>query len=183
VSIALQTGGVRAEYSHCAKNGDSSVVIGRAHSAEAPWPLKGFLPFLFYSLPFTYNRRKVFYPQCRNFYNSDKFFHMDSDPVYLLSTGSRAEFAPSDKQSTGLSHKHTAILAANQLSLPATAGGNARATRPGRRKKPPDKANYQESYYGIKYKSEKHCSQQTTLCLIDSPSMRQPGYSITPLEC
>lgn len=87
-------------------------------------------------------------------------FPSESDPVNLLSAACRAEFAAADKQRTGLSNEHPAIMASDQLSGPAGARCYARASRARRSKKPPDKAKYEVGQYTIEYKSEKHWSSE-----------------------
>jgi hypothetical protein len=89
-------------------------------------------------------------------------FPSELDPVDLLSAACRAEFAPADKQRTGLSNEHPAILTSDQLSGTAVARYYARAPRARRSKNPPDKAKYEVGQYTIEYKSEKHWSSDDT---------------------
>ena len=143
VLTAPQTSGVALNAHKCAKLGILAWRLTGAHSAEAPWPLKGaILRKSFSSLPFTVSDGKFLDDDARIF-RFGQVFRLDSDPVSLLRTASRAEFAAADEQGASLGHEHPAILAPDHLCRPAFSRCYARVLGARGKKEPPGQANCQ----------------------------------------
>lgn len=149
--------GASAQTSQKRRIGNAGCAIGRAHSAEAPWPMKG-CPALA-SLPFTYNGRKVLAGRCNNFPNRRNIFRPKSDPVNFLNAGFGAKLAAADEQGACLGYEHTAVLTPDHLRWPVFAWCWARAAARRRTQKPPDKAKRKVRQNAIDQEPEKHCSE------------------------
>lgn len=139
------------------ESGFAGSAIDRKHSAEVPWPIKGYPALL--SLPFTYNGRKVFQGRCNNFPKTENISGLKSDPVNFLSAGFGAKLPTADKQSACLGYEHAAILASDHLRRPSFAGGCARSAARSGRQKPPDKANREVRHNTIDQEPEEHRSE------------------------